>query len=80
MYFMLYGTTAFNQPLSFDTAKVTTVREYSCMMESNHNEKPGLIFYFPSNLFLDERHALWYNSVQSTTTFQYCGGYSCEMK
>ena len=38
MKHMLYGTTAFNQPLAFDTAKVTTVRENIYYLEFNRNE------------------------------------------
>jgi len=72
MFSMFKEAEAFNQPLAFDTAEVTSVRVYllgvqSLAMRGNQ----VLISYFLWNLLSDARHVLLCRGLQSTTIFQY---------
>ena len=64
---MFEGATAFNQPLAFNTSKVTSVRVYICF-ESDHCKKPILISY--QTFLLDEQHVQRGNGLQPVTIFQ----------
>ena len=57
-YWYRPGTGAFNQPLSFDTAEVTTVRVYTCL-ESNYYEKADSHALFPIQLITRWKACLW---------------------
>ena len=60
---------AFNEPISFDTAKVTDVGVYLFGLTAMRNQI--LISVFPSNLLSDEEHVFLCSGLQSTAIFQY---------
>ena len=43
----MFEATSFNQPLDFNTSKVTSVRAYICV-ESDHHERPDADFICPT--------------------------------
>ena len=80
MHGMFGGARAFNQPLSFETAKVENVSEsILCLVQLD--ETPASDSQLQPNLLPDGLHVLLvrrYNWLQSTIGFRYCQGYGCE--
>ena len=67
MGYMFSGAGAFNQPISFKTSAVTSVRAYICV-ESNLMRNHILIS-FSSHILSDGCHVLRCRGLQSTTSF-----------